>query len=734
MKNKKSQKDILHISSCIARQTGITLIALIITIIILLILAGVTLNLTVGDHGIIKLAGEAAEKQKIETAREKIWIAVADYEVKMRTETIYSILSKIEGLQSIDPDSEEAGLPYTIIVDGYEFLIKEGIEVIYQGKANGIVPEIIKVEKEIISDVEANINIEAKTEDEEGIAKIVLIKNGIEIETKEVSGKTVSDQFKITGNGKYKVKVVGNNKRIKVSQEIEVTEMKALSVTLSKGTVTNGGVVLTVKGQSTEEDIRKLEIYEGEEKIKEITYEGEKRELNQEYEIEYIPFYKENTYTAKVITEGNKEETTNEVKAENKSWIKTEEDLKKLAEIVNSGTELENQEVKQIANITLKEGHTVIGTTTNPFKNTYNGQGYTISNIQISNANTCQGLFGYTDGAWIINLKLGTGSITGGNRVGGLVGFANNSTITGITNEGVTVTSSTTYNETGYNMSSDGYGTKQAPKWTVVSCATGGICGKIQNTAIINCHNNASINTTSSGSLVGGIVGYATSTDERDISYCTNNATLTTSTSMVGGIVGMTYGNIKVERCKNESAITGMGQVGGIAGELIGGSAIECENKNNITGSYFVGGIIGGIWGGPTTTVRVTLRGNTNSGEIEATSEISRAWYFTGQTHNGSAGFVGGIVGYAINTDISSCSNRNLVNASSAMAGGIAGEIRNCTISQSYNKGNIKAATGYDGGITGMALYNCNIYRCYNLGIIESRTYAGGIVGQAARN
>ena len=54
---------------------GITLIALVLTIIVLLILAGITINLTIGEDGIIKRAQEAgknyteaAEKEKTEIA------------------------------------------------------------------------------------------------------------------------------------------------------------------------------------------------------------------------------------------------------------------------------------------------------------------------------------------------------------------------------------------------------------------------------------------------------------------------------------------------------------------------------------------------------------------------------------------------------------------------------------------------------------------------------------------
>ncbi len=43
------------------KNDGITLIALVITIIVLLILAGVTINLTIGDRGIFTTAQRAAK-------------------------------------------------------------------------------------------------------------------------------------------------------------------------------------------------------------------------------------------------------------------------------------------------------------------------------------------------------------------------------------------------------------------------------------------------------------------------------------------------------------------------------------------------------------------------------------------------------------------------------------------------------------------------------------------------
>ncbi len=57
---------------------GITLIALVITIIVLLILAGVSLNLIAGEQGILKRATSAVDKNKVETVKEDVELVVAD--------------------------------------------------------------------------------------------------------------------------------------------------------------------------------------------------------------------------------------------------------------------------------------------------------------------------------------------------------------------------------------------------------------------------------------------------------------------------------------------------------------------------------------------------------------------------------------------------------------------------------------------------------------------------------
>jgi len=59
-------------------QKGITLVALVITIIVLLILAGVALSLVVGEGGILTRASSSSETQKAATVREQVELSIAN--------------------------------------------------------------------------------------------------------------------------------------------------------------------------------------------------------------------------------------------------------------------------------------------------------------------------------------------------------------------------------------------------------------------------------------------------------------------------------------------------------------------------------------------------------------------------------------------------------------------------------------------------------------------------------
>ena len=77
------------------KQKGITLIALIITIIVLLILAGITLNTLVGKNGIINNAVSSVEQGKISADKERIELAIIEIATENKKLTINSIVDKL---------------------------------------------------------------------------------------------------------------------------------------------------------------------------------------------------------------------------------------------------------------------------------------------------------------------------------------------------------------------------------------------------------------------------------------------------------------------------------------------------------------------------------------------------------------------------------------------------------------------------------------------------------------
>ena len=60
---------------------GITLVALIITVIVLLILAGVTISLVIGENGIINKSKETAKTTFEKDVQESLELAIADLEI-----------------------------------------------------------------------------------------------------------------------------------------------------------------------------------------------------------------------------------------------------------------------------------------------------------------------------------------------------------------------------------------------------------------------------------------------------------------------------------------------------------------------------------------------------------------------------------------------------------------------------------------------------------------------------
>ena len=104
---------------------GITLIALVITIIVLLILAGVTINALSGENGILKRATQAKSKTGRSNVLEQINLAI----ITARTEGLGQVDKKLlrdeitKAGMTVKTDGDD--LPWEVVSDKYIFRINE---------------------------------------------------------------------------------------------------------------------------------------------------------------------------------------------------------------------------------------------------------------------------------------------------------------------------------------------------------------------------------------------------------------------------------------------------------------------------------------------------------------------------------------------------------------------------------------------------------------------------------
>ncbi|MDR0791446.1 MAG: putative Ig domain-containing protein [Methanomassiliicoccaceae archaeon] len=200
-----------------------------------------------------------------------------------------------------------------------------------------------------------------------------------------------------------------------------------------------------------------------------------------------------------------------------------------------------------------------IGTQTNGFSANFDGDGFSVIGVYISNSSSYQGLFGVVSGGSIKNVGVENSHIRGGSNTGGLAGYVNG-------------TVSDSYN-TGSVAGTDN---------------VGGLVGHMQSGTVSNGYNTGAV--TGTGSSVGGVVGRVTGSTISNI-YTTGAVTGTGSNT--GGIVGNNGGNVL--NAYNIGAVRGGSNTGGIVGNVESdGSVYNSHNTGAVTGT---GSNTGGIAG-----------------------------------------------------------------------------------------------------------------------------------------
>ena len=405
----------------------------------------------------------------------------------------------------------------------------------------------------------------------------------------------------------------------------------------------------------------------------------------------------------------------NTVFAQNKGYMWVE-DVNQLQDIGESSDTLKgNYALRNSIDGTQANNFTSIGNDTTAFTGKFDGIDYNIFNLNISGKDNV-GLFGKTNGATINNVTLVGGSITGtGSNVGAIVGNANNTTLTNVVNSAAVSGNSN----------------------------VGGIVGSADGTTVENAINTGTIEGNSTSETnVGGLIGEMKDSNLTDnysselIGNSYNLGDVSGNGHNVGGLVGSasnsTIGNPSevnskpvenIETVYNRMDVTGAYNVGGIVGNMQGTTVQNAENSGNVTATryttetyYYHAGQknnntisaivkdetvnvanVGGIAGKAdnTDTKESIIKDVTNTGNVSSSKQNGNDYY--------DAGNVGGIVGSAVDTNISNATNKENEVRGAHNVGGVAGYFGNSsdganapdyTITKGINDGGDIMATG----------------------------------------
>ena len=282
-------------------------------------------------------------------------------------------------------------------------------------------------------------------------------------------------------------------------------------------------------------------------------------------------------------------------------------ELAGLAKLVNGGNDFSKKTIKLGANIDLDgKEWTPIGTSEKPFKGTFDGQGETISNLEIDMSSKSDvGLFGYTSNGEIKNFTLNNAKVVGYLDVGAVAGTPYTSKYTNISVTGLIQVEGFSY--------------------------VGGALGKnayanVTNVDVIG--SKGSYVKAESGyyrTYLGGLIGFM-GEGSHTVSDCDVAIDVTGSTCNVGGILGILHYNNTMENCtyKGNLTLTDPDAEDGTEFGALTGTVMNSTGKVTITNCSAT--VIKAISGDEDVTNTITAHGDfyySLTSSSNATGEVS---------------------------------------------------------------------------------------------------------------
>lgn len=382
------------------------------------------------------------------------------------------------------------------------------------------------------------------------------------------------------------------------------------------------------------------------------------------------------------------------------------------------------------------------------------GQDVTISHCYnyatVTGNDKVGGIVGYNFGATVINGTTNHGTVKGHDYVGGIAGEADWGGLTGtddaiITNNGIVEGNNYVGGIVGYLWTTYSIVLAKNQNQVVGKNYVGGIVGGLKyhneyNNSIVYSTNTGTIGNTSSSSNVGGILGGCVDNQiDFKIENCSNNGNIDAkNANFVGGVAGSLKGKVTITNCENAYSISGKENVGGLVGNIEGGATITTSNNSGAVNGYkHLGGFVGyAKSSGSVLSIEGTSTAPlVNGGKVTSTIPSGSS---SANNDGGVAGFVGYLDGDS-NLTISHCVNNGEIHG--LQFNGIAGilgyvkhganliSINNCKNTALVEGGINTGGIGGRLSTNSSAVNSMVISHCYNSGEILTQDYSTGSTG-----
>ena len=337
-----------------------------------------------------------------------------------------------------------------------------------------------------------------------------------------------------------------------------------------------------------------------------------------------------------------------------------------------------------------------IGDNDNRFSGTFDGNGYTLSNLTIhTTSGDYIGLFGrISSSGTITGISLSDMAVRGDTRVGGLVGW-NDGTVS--------------------NSDSSGRVSGRAQ--------VGGLAGvSFVSGTIRNSHSSSSVSGTSIN--IGGLVGW----NSRTISNSYSRGSVS-GLNNVGSLVGVNVTGSAIHNSGSSGSVNGNRFVGGLVG----------FNQATISNSYSSGSVngmseVGGLAGRSSGAISHSYsRGPVRGSSIVVGGLVGNNATGGAISHSDSSGsvngnrYVGGLVGVNFSTISNSDSSGSVIGDNNV--GGLVGD-NHAFINSSYSRSSVNGARFRTGGLVGWNGSAGKIFNSYSSGTVAGDSSdVGGLVG-----